>query len=141
LPEALGLAGDLTAYARRDNSLVIRTINSKLVYNRIDLTKLSVLKSPYTLRQRLPKLYSRDLLNNLFRHPYTRIDFLMEDLHVTRLTVTRYLKLLTEQGFVHKQKIGRSNYYINQPLMKLFGEVGHTQPAAPTPLIRTTSEL
>ena len=48
LPEALGLAGDLTSYARRDNILVIRSFGgSKLVYQRLDLTKLSVLKSPY----------------------------------------------------------------------------------------------
>lgn len=93
----------------------------------------------HTLRQRLPKLYSQNLLNNLFQHPYTKIDFLMADLHVTRLTATRYLDLLTEQGFVHKQKIGRNNYYINQALMKLFVDVGNSQPDGPTPLIQTTS--
>ncbi|WP_236648959.1 Fic family protein [Spirosoma sp. 209] len=93
----------------------------------------------HTLRLQLPKLYSQDLLNNLFRHPYTKIDFLVDDLRVTRLTATRYLDLLTEQGFVHKQKIGRSNYYINQPLVKLFVEVGTNIPATPAPIIRTTS--
>ncbi|KAA9353014.1 Fic family protein [Larkinella humicola] len=91
----------------------------------------------HNLRVQLPKLYSQDLLNNLFRHPYTKIDFLMDDLRVTRLTATRYLELLTEQGFVHKQKIGRSNYYVNQPLMKLFVEVGNSLPQTPVPLIRT----
>lgn len=93
----------------------------------------------HDLRIRLPKLYSQDLLNNLFRHPYTKIDFIIDDLRVTRLTATRYLELLTEQGFVHKQKIGRSNYYVNQPLLKLFIEAGNSVPSAPTPLIRTTS--
>jgi Fic family protein len=91
----------------------------------------------HDLRVRLPKLYSQDLLNNLFRHPYTKIDFLMDDLRVTRLTATRYLELLTEQGFVNKQKIGRSNYYVNQPLMKLFIEVGNSLPKTSVPLIRT----
>ncbi len=47
LPEALGLAGDLTSYARRDNLLVIRYSSGKLVHERIDLTKISILKSPY----------------------------------------------------------------------------------------------
>ena len=47
LPEALGLAGDLTNYARRDNILIIRIIDKKLVHHRIDLTKISLLKSPY----------------------------------------------------------------------------------------------
>ncbi len=91
----------------------------------------------HNLRIQLPKLYSQDLLNNLFRHPYTKIDFLMDDLRVTRLTATRYLELLTEQGFVNKQKIGRSNYYVNQPLMKIFIEVGNSLPKTSVPLIRT----
>ncbi|MBU1821861.1 MAG: Fic family protein, partial [Bacteroidetes bacterium] len=72
------------------------------------------------LKRQLPKLYSQDLLNNLFRHPYTKIEFVMDDLQVSRLTATRYLDLLTEKGLVIKQKMGRSNYYINEPLLTLF---------------------
>ncbi len=93
------------------------------------------------LRTKLPKLYSQDLLNNLFRHPYTKIDFVMDDLRVTRLTATRYLDLLTEQGFVSKQKIGRSNYYVNQPLLTLFVEVRSGSNTAQEPVIRTNSGL
>jgi Fic family protein len=62
------------------------------------------------------KFYSQDLINNLFSHPYTKIEFIQRDLAVSRLTATRYLDLLSEGGFVVKQKIGRSNYYINRPL-------------------------
>ena len=91
------------------------------------------------LRTKLPKIYSQDLLNNLFRHPYTKIDFVMDDLRVTRLTATRYLELLTGQGFVHKQKIGRSNYYVNQPLLKLFVEAGSDVQRSTAPNIRTMS--
>jgi hypothetical protein len=32
----------------------------------------------------LPKIYSQDLINNLFKHPYTKIDFVVQDLQVTR---------------------------------------------------------
>lgn len=49
LPQALGLAGDLTSYARRDNVLVIRYMNGKLISQEIDLTKRSILQSPYYL--------------------------------------------------------------------------------------------
>lgn len=59
------------------------------------------------------KFYSQDLINNLFTHPYTKIDFVQRDLKVSRLTATKYLEALVEGGFVHKQKIGRGNYYIN----------------------------
>lgn len=62
------------------------------------------------------KFYSQDLINNLFSHPYTRIEFVQNELKVSRLTATRYLDDLVEGGFVFKQKIGRTNYYINRPL-------------------------
>jgi Fic family protein len=62
------------------------------------------------------KFYSQDLLNNLFSHPYTKIEFIQNDLKVSRLTATKYLDALTEGGFLHKHKVGRSNYYINVAL-------------------------
>ena len=62
------------------------------------------------------KFYSQDLINNLFTHPYTKIEFIERDLKVSRLTATKYLNALSEGGFVLKQKIGRSNYYINVAL-------------------------
>lgn len=47
LPEALGLAGDLTVYGRRDNILIIREEGSKRVFSRLDLTKRDAFQSPY----------------------------------------------------------------------------------------------
>lgn len=73
----------------------------------------------HRLREQLPKIYRQELLNNLFYHPYTKIEFLVEDLGVSRITATKYLELLVEHGFLQKQKIGRGNYYINQPLCDL----------------------
>ena len=65
------------------------------------------------------RFYSQDLINNLFSHPYTRIELIQNDLKVSRLTATKYLDALTESGFLNKRKIGRSSYYINQPLYKI----------------------
>lgn len=62
------------------------------------------------------KFYSQDLINNLFTHPYTKIEFVMDDLKVSRITATKYLSSLTEGGFVKKVKVGRSNYYVNLAL-------------------------
>lgn len=72
------------------------------------------------IRKEFPKMYSQDLLNNLFRHPYTKIEFLMAELMVSRLTATKYIDALVEKSFLDKQKIGRSNFYINLPLYNLF---------------------
>ncbi|WP_281649105.1 Fic family protein [Parendozoicomonas sp. Alg238-R29] len=78
----------------------------------------------HRMRDELPKIYSQDLLNNMFCHPYTKIEFLERDLGVTRLTATKYLNQLCSKGFLVKQKIGRSNYYINEALVSLFVEIG-----------------
>lgn len=73
----------------------------------------------HRLRDELPRMYSQDLLNNLFRHPYTKIEFIERDLGVSRPTAVRYLEQLTKAGFVKKMKLGRTNFFINEPLFKL----------------------
>jgi Fic family protein len=65
------------------------------------------------------KFYSQDLINNLFSHPYTKIEFLQRDLKVSRMTATRYLDALSDTGFLIKRKIGRGNYYVNVALNKI----------------------
>ncbi len=93
----------------------------------------------HDIRTKLPKMYSQDLLNNLFRHPYTKIEFIMNDLRVSRLTATRYLDALYEHGLINKRKVGRSNYYINEPLLRLFTDVS-VDPYETTPTVQTVSE-
>lgn len=65
------------------------------------------------------KFYSQDLINNLFAHPYTKIEYVMRDLNVSRLTATRYLDALADDGFLEKRKVGRINYYINIALNQI----------------------
>jgi Fic family protein len=65
------------------------------------------------------KFYSQDLINNLFSHPYTKIEFLQRDLKVSRMTATRYLDALSDTGFLIKRKIGRGNYYVNVALNQI----------------------
>lgn len=77
-------------------------------------------KTKHRLRKELPKIYSQDLLNNLFRYPYTRIDYLQEDLPYGWQTARKYLKELSAAGFVVEEKQGRNKYYINRPLVDFF---------------------
>lgn len=74
----------------------------------------------HKMREQKPKIYQQELLNNLFNHPYTKIEFVMEDLKVSRKTAAKYLEELVEIGLLEKEKIGRSAYYINRPLYDLF---------------------
>ena len=76
----------------------------------------------HRMRDECPKIYRQELLNNLFNHPYTKIEFVMEDLAVSRITATKYLDELASIGLLDKTKVGRSNFYINTPLMALFLE-------------------
>ena len=65
------------------------------------------------------KFYSQDLLNNLFKHPYTKIEFVVNDLGVSRLTAANYLNKLAADGLLQKERIGTANYYVNKPLFNL----------------------
>ena len=73
-----------------------------------------------TIREQKPKIYQQELLNNLFNHPYTKIEFMVQDLGVSRKTASKYLDELVEIKLLEKHKIGRNVYYINQPLYQLF---------------------
>ena len=71
------------------------------------------------IRAELEKIYSQDLLNNLFRHPYTRIEYVETELGVSRQTAAKYLGQLVDANLLHKYKAGNNNYYINVPLSEL----------------------
>ena len=77
------------------------------------------------LRKDLPKLYSQDLLTNLIRHPYTKIEFVEDELGVSRKTASLYLRQLVEKEYLKLLKIGRSNFYLNEPLFNLFVGARH----------------
>ncbi|HEY0719802.1 MAG TPA: Fic family protein [Gammaproteobacteria bacterium] len=77
----------------------------------------------HRLRRELPKIYSQELLNNLFRYPYTKIEFVEKDLGVSRITAAKHLDTLANNGFVEKKKIGRTNFYINRPLFNLLTQI------------------
>lgn len=91
----------------------------------IQAIKVELLDYKHRIRAEY-KFYSQDLINNLFMHPYTKIEFLQRDLQVSRITATKYLDALVEGGFLQKQKIGRGNYYVNRALNEiLIGTAEH----------------
>jgi Fic family protein len=74
------------------------------------------------IRNDLPRIYSQDLLNTIFSHPYSKIAFVERDLGVSRLTATRYLDELSRIRVMTKVKVGRDNYYLNSDLLDLLGK-------------------
>jgi Fic family protein len=84
----------------------------------VQAIKMALMDYKHRIRDQ-HKFYSQDLINNLFSHPYTKIEFLQRDLKVSRMTATRYLDALTDTGFLIKRKIGRGNYYVNVALNQI----------------------
>ena len=88
------------------------------------VSKIMTLLQTYkhTIRNEHAKIYSQELLNNIFKHPYTKIAFLQKDLGVSRPTAGRYLDQLVEGKLLTKIKLGKEHYYVNDPLVALLAQ-------------------
>ena len=78
-----------------------------------------MIKTQDKISQDLPKIYSKDLVEILFMHPYTKIDFLVDRLNITRKTASKYLN---ELEYIKKKKniqIKNSKFFINIELFNL----------------------
>ena len=73
-------------------------------------------KTKHEIQENLPKIYSKDLIEILFSHPYTKIDFLVDELGLTRQTASKYLKELENIGILESIQIKNSKFYINLEL-------------------------
>jgi len=94
-------------------------ITAKEGINSIKTLKLLMQEQKIQIREALPKMYSQDLLNSLFRYPYTKIEYVQQDLSVSRNTAIRYLDNLVKVDILIKHKLGRENYYENRKLFRL----------------------
>lgn len=105
------------------------------------IRKLMFDYNKHRMRDKYPRIYSQDLLNNLFRHAYTRIDVLQQDLRVSRPTAARYLHIFAREGFVAELRVGGSSYYVIAPLVDLFlqAEGGPMRNSLVTPTLRSQS--
>lgn len=87
----------------------------------IKIMKTLMFDMKHDLRSRY-KFYSQDLLDNLFKHPYTKIEFVVKDLGVSRITAANYLNKMADDGILLKQKIGVGNYFVNIALFEVLTE-------------------
>lgn len=71
------------------------------------------------LKEKLPKIYSKELLEGLFFELYTKISYIGDICGVTRKTAMSYLSQLEEKGFLSSEKIGRDRIYKNDRLINL----------------------
>ncbi len=71
------------------------------------------------VQHRLPKIYSWELVELLFRQPYCRISNLVENNIAKRQTASVYLKQLCEAGVLREIKSGRENIFVHPKYIEL----------------------
>jgi Fic family protein len=71
------------------------------------------------VRDRLPKIYTRELVDLLFEQPYCRISQLVKAGIAKRETASRYLRELARLGVLEERKVGRDKLFIHSRLMAL----------------------
>lgn len=74
------------------------------------------------VRTERPTIYSRELIEIVFRHPYAKIRFVEEAGLATRQTASKYLQALTELGLLRAVRIGREVYFLNDTLIGILTE-------------------
>lgn len=92
---------------------------SKWTTNKITaIRELAEHTSEY-VRTRLPKIYSRELIEVIFEQPYSRIGNLVDKGIVQRQSASRYLHSLTELGVLREMPAGKEKLFIHSKLMQL----------------------
>ena len=71
------------------------------------------------IQKKLPKVYSRDLMEELFRLPYTKRNYIAAAGVGTVKTAGIYLMSLEEQGFLRSVVVGKEKLYLNYRLMEV----------------------
>lgn len=71
------------------------------------------------IHSKLPKVYSKDLIEVLFRLPYTKRQFLEEAGLGNLKTAGNYLKELEKAGFLKSEKLGKEKLYLNHQLLEV----------------------
>jgi Fic family protein len=80
-----------------------------------ELLKLTI----KNVRENAPKIYSKELVENIFEQPYTKIEYITTKLGVERKAASRYLRKFKEIGILESKKVGKEVIYINKELIKL----------------------
>ena len=86
----------------------------------IEQIKKQMAEYKEALKEKAPRIYSHELINTLFSHPYTKIEYISDAVGVNRQTASRHLQHLAKLELLTPQKFGRTTYYINTKLLDLF---------------------
>jgi len=94
-------------------------VTSNKTVQKIDSIRSLLEKTILVAQEKATKIYRIELIELLFEHPYSKIEYVVERLSVERKAASRYLKKLEEIGILKSQKIGRETIYINKELIEI----------------------
>ena len=97
-------------------------VTSYKTVKKINAIKTLVAKTIAIVQSKADKIYRKELVELLFEHPYSKIEFVVNRLGVERKAASRYLKKLEDIGVLKSQKIGRETIYLNTELIKILKE-------------------
>lgn len=75
------------------------------------------------IKKKLPKIYSKDLIEILFRLPYTKRQHLIDESIGNPKTVGNYLIALEEHGFLKSVRVGKEKLYLNEDLLRILENI------------------
>jgi Fic family protein len=90
--------------------------------NRLNKIIAAMDKTAAEIKQKFPKIYSKNLIEILFRLPYTKRQHLIDEHIGSPKTVGNYLQVLEDNGFLQSVKVGKEKLYLNQNLLMLLEE-------------------
>ena len=91
---------------------------SRWTTDKISFVRALMAETTEYVREKLPKIYTHELVQALFAQPYCRIDNLVERGVAKRQTASTYLKQLVEIGVLEEMSVGREKLYINTRLLQ-----------------------
>ena len=91
---------------------------SRWTTDKISIVRALMAETTEYVREKLPKIYTHELVQALFAQPYCRIDNLVERGVAKRQTASTYLKQLVEIGVLGAMSFGREKLYINTRLLQ-----------------------
>jgi Fic family protein len=98
-------------------NMIEETANKGL--KRLNKITVAMEETATEIKKRLPKVYSKDLIEILFRLPYTKRQHLIDKNIGNLKTVGNYLIALEKNGFLKSEKVGKEKLYLNQRLLKI----------------------
>lgn len=91
---------------------------SRWTTDKISVVRELITNTTEYVREKLPKIYTHELIQALFAQPYCRIENLVERGVAKRQTASTYLKQLVEIGVLEEMSAGREKLYLNTRLLR-----------------------